>query len=181
MPSCARFTDAPISYHAVVHAVHKCPTRWGWHRAGCAHADAPPGARPGATCSCGGSGGGSPSSVLSAAADADLPVAEARQQPDSDVEALQLPLPRALEAAALGAGAALSAHSGGGCLRLWYRADFLPMWRADDGGVRWLVSEVEGMWCELFLRAAPQRADAIVEALGAACKVIDNTATRSVH
>ena len=190
---CVLFLDGKV-----IHAVHKEPNKWGWHRDTCPCSNRGD-ALAGAECSCDSLGGaGAAHSVTIgtssvAAADAAAESADAAAESadaaaaavdsasqahdDADiapVQVLELPLPPAIGKPAMAAAAALPRSNE----LMLFRVDLLPRRReegaqggaeaeAGQEGIEWLVSEVEGQWCQMFLRAAaaaasPEVAESIV-------------------
>mmetsp|Transcript_26354 Transcript_26354/g.52567 ORF Transcript_26354/g.52567 Transcript_26354/m.52567 type:complete len:399 (+) Transcript_26354:1-1197(+) len=141
----------------IVHAVHKTPSKWGWHRAHCPCSFLGE-ALAGAECECDslgstrGGGSGNIGSGTSSSATAKPDVAPVQQLP--------LPLPGTMEAAAMAAATALPRADE----LMLFRVDLLPRFSA-SGRIEWLVSEVEGQWCECFLRGGAEEADTIAAAV----------------
>ena len=129
----------------IIHAVHKTPSKWGWHRAHCPCSSIGA-ALASAECECDSLGvegdgnddsNGDSNGGICGSNDGSNSVTA---KPDvAPVQPLPLPLPGAMEAAAMAAAAALPRS---GELML-FRVDLLPRLNV-TGRIEWLVSEVEG-------------------------------------
>ena len=179
----------------IVHAVHKEPRVWGWHRSYCPCSKRRD-ALAGAICTCDALGRPDHSEkgagacianrrktsdgTISSTDEGHITGANIRVDDSiAPVEMLSLPLPAAIAVPALLAAQALPRFKE----LLLFRVDLLPRlvksnelhgasWKEvieapSMNNVEWLVSEIEGQWCECFLRAAP---DAVSNAIATAIK-----------
>jgi hypothetical protein len=168
---CIIFINGVIS-----HAIHKNPSLWGWHQSSCSCSSVDGHILRNAVCSCGGIAsvmhfadhmvlpsilGGSEVAHL----DGIIPAKLSDVLKQAPVESLLLPLPNCVSDVAYSALRALPGFNIPSSvtprnkdvkLPLLCRIDLLPrLQKTSEASIEWVVSEIEGQWCECFLRAAP--------------------------
>ena len=163
---------------SIIHAVHKDPKIWGWHLPSCPCSKSFDELTPYSTCSCGAGGVecdqiySSPPLVITGRGTPSTVPEDVRNRLErAPVQPLQLPLPTSLSCTAQEAVEAflreVSTSGEDRDIPVLCRVDLLPIVNAVGNLLEWRVSELEGIWAEYFLRAAPssvcrQIAEAIV-------------------
>ncbi|GMI06305.1 hypothetical protein TrLO_g12000 [Triparma laevis f. longispina] len=150
---------------SIIHAVHKSPSKWGWHREHCPCASRGA-ALAGAECECDSLGAESKISSSTKKikeVNEDTETTTADETDVAPVQVLPLPLPEAMYFPALAAAAALPRSDE----LMLFRVDLLPRFNS-VGKLEWLVSEVEGQWCQCFLRAGFEAGGGQADAIAAA-------------